>query len=104
MFLLATGCRGQQFILFIITSTPEELKKAATTDHLSSDSIKEMLSRHMLFGPYLLPNEHYLQTIRGAYPSLDPNETESTRRLEQFSADARGPFRLDLVSGLLAGR
>jgi hypothetical protein len=33
---------------------------------------------------------------------MDPEETESTSRLESGATDARGPFALGLLSGLLA--
>jgi hypothetical protein len=35
---------------------------------------------------------------------MDPEETESTSRLERRATDARGPFELGLLSGLLARR
>ena len=38
------------------------------------------------------------------YPSLDPEQTESASRLEYSSADARGPFELGHLSGLLTRR
>jgi hypothetical protein len=38
------------------------------------------------------------------YSILDPNEDKNTGKLERCTADARGPFELGQLSGLLARR
>jgi hypothetical protein len=45
---------------------------------------------------------YYSKTIRQVYPSLDPEETKSTRRLGRCSIDAQGPFGWGQFRGLLS--